>query len=183
MKEYTSRPEFWSRWRQKRWFRWTVDILFFTGIFALVMTFQTWDHVDRGEPSPAFALSTLDGQTVDSESLRGKPTVLFFWAPWCGVCEADAHNIADLQEALGDEINVISVALAYETVESVEEFVEENGVIGPVLMGNRGTSRDFEIDSFPTIYILDEKGHVANSIVGYTTELGLRFRLARLGIF
>lgn len=183
MSEESKEPGKWARLRSKRWFRWTTDILFFALILGGAMAYQTWHHVDRGEAAPLFALQTLDGTPMSSDDLMGKPSVLFFWAPWCGVCEADAHNIADLREAVGDEVHIVSVALSYESVDSVESFVEDNGVTGPVLMGNRGTSRDFRIDSFPTVYILDEEGRVTNSIVGYTTEFGLRARLAMLGIF
>ncbi len=183
MEEDNSKQKAWRRWRDKRWFRWLTDILFFVLIFGAVMAYQTWDHVDRGASAPIFDLTTLDGESMSSDDLLGKPSVLFFWAPWCGVCRADAHNIEDLRDAVGDEVHIISVALSYEDVQSVENFVEEHGVTGPVLMGNRGTSREFRIDSFPTIYILDEEGRVASSIVGYTTELGLRLRLARMGIF
>jgi len=182
MTEPKSRPEFWWRWRQKRWFRWTVDILFFVGLFSAIMLFQTWHHLDGGEQAPAFELVTLDGDRLNTEQLRGKPTIVFFWAPWCGVCEADAHNISALDQAVGDEANIVSVALSYESLDSVREFVDDHGVTGPVLLGERATARDYRIDSFPTIYILDREGRVASSIVGYTTELGLRARLALQGV-
>lgn len=183
MTETKSRPEFWWRWRQKRWFRWTVDILVVVLIFAVISTFQTWRHLSSGEPVPEFALTTLDGERFTSDMLEGKPSVLFFWAPWCGVCKADAHNIADVREALGDQVTIVSIALSYSEVSEVQEFVDENGVTGPVLLGHRATADSFEIDSFPTVYILDSSSRVKTSLVGYTTEFGLRARLALQGVF
>ena len=32
-----------------------------------------------GEPAPSFVLQAADGETVDSETLRGRPVVLFFF--------------------------------------------------------------------------------------------------------
>jgi cytochrome oxidase Cu insertion factor (SCO1/SenC/PrrC family) len=34
------------------------------------------------KPAPAFALPSLDGNTVRLEDFRGKVVLLFFWATW-----------------------------------------------------------------------------------------------------
>ena len=183
MTDVPSRPEFWWRWRQKRWFRWFSDIAFFVVVFGAISYFQTSHHVESGVEAPLFSLTTLDGETINSADLRGKPAVLFFWAPWCSVCKADAHNISALREAVGDETNIVSIALSYESIEDVKKFVDENDVTGPVLLGHRATSDAFKVDSFPTVYILDQDGEVASSVVGYTTEIGLRARLLTHGVY
>ncbi|MEK6770357.1 MAG: redoxin family protein, partial [Pseudomonadota bacterium] len=47
-----------------------------------------------GKPLPAFALADLHkpGQTVTSESLRGKVYLLNVWASWCVACR-DEHPL------------------------------------------------------------------------------------------
>lgn len=157
--------------------RWAKEIAIFGVLLVGVFWFQTRSLVPSGEPAPTWELATLDGGSLSSESLKGRPTVLFFWAPWCGVCKADAHNIASVQEAVGDDVNIVSVALSFESIRNVRSFAEEHGVPGPVVLGDRAMAKDFRIDSFPTLYILDSDGRVASRAVGYTTEVGIRGRL------
>jgi thiol-disulfide isomerase/thioredoxin len=37
-----------------------------------------------------FTAKTLDGKDFNGQSLLGKPAVLWFWAPWCPVCQGEA---------------------------------------------------------------------------------------------
>lgn len=143
-----------------------------------VAAYQTWNHVDSGTTAPNFDLAALDTtDRVSSEGLRGKATLVYFWAPWCGVCEATSHNVSDVRDAVGDDANVISIALAYKSLDKVRDFAERNEANYPVLLGNESIRADFAVESFPTFYVLDESGNVRSSVVGYTTELGLRARL------
>jgi len=39
-----------------------------------------------GDRAPKFTLTTLDGKTVGSETIKGKVTVVNFFATWCDPC-------------------------------------------------------------------------------------------------
>src|SRR5262245_51367834 len=49
-----------------------------------------------------FTAQTIDGKQFSGASLAGKPAVLWFWAPWCPKCQAEAPTIADAARAAGD---------------------------------------------------------------------------------
>ena len=168
--------------KKKRGWVWARDIALFAAIILGVMAYQTWDHLDRGSPAPAFDLAMLDSDTrVSTASFAGKPSVIYFWAPWCGVCEANSHNLAAVREAVGDDANVVSVALAFRGVEEVREFADRNNS-RPVLLGTNAVHEAYAISAFPTLYVLDRDGRITSSVVGYTTELGIRARLWWAGI-
>jgi thiol-disulfide isomerase/thioredoxin len=40
-------------------------------------------------PVPPFELVTFEGESYSNESLKGRPALLVFWAPWCKVCQKD----------------------------------------------------------------------------------------------
>lgn len=162
----------------KKRFGWVRDLLLFVVLVGGVMAYQTWDHVSRGSAMPSFDLALLDTDaTVESSKLTGKPTVIYFWAPWCTVCEASSHNMNALHRAASGEANVLSMAVEYRDLDTVRQFVRANEVEYPVILGDASTREAFAVTSFPTIYVFDKDGHVSSSVVGYTTELGLRARL------
>lgn len=46
-----------------------------------------------------FSAETLDGQRFSGESLAGKQSVMWFWAPWCPRCEREAPTVAQVATA------------------------------------------------------------------------------------
>lgn len=71
-----------------------------------------------GRPLPDFRLTTFDGRTVTSASLRGKVVVLDFWATWCGWCK---RLTADLDRELGRRNDPRTVILGVNCRESDPE--------------------------------------------------------------
>lgn len=169
-----------SRYRALRarwWFRWGVDLLVVLCVVLGVGLYQTRGHL--AGPAPAFALVGLDGREVSLADLKGKPTLLAFWAPWCGVCRTESPNLSWVQKLVGSRARVISVASAWEQVGQVQAYVQQQGVDYPVLLDGVGLSRAFNVEAFPTVYFLDDAGNIKGSVVGYTTTLGLLARLLR----
>jgi thiol-disulfide isomerase/thioredoxin len=165
----------WHELRKRRWVRWTLDVSIFVLIVAAVGIWQTRGHVSG--PAPAFSLQTLAGQTVSLESLKGKPVLLAFWAPWCGVCKMESKNFSWVKSLAGDRVHVLSVASAWEDVSEVQGYVAQNAVDYPVLLDVEQLSTKFRVEAFPTVYFLDSQGNVKRSAVGYTTTAGLILRL------
>lgn len=53
---------------------------------------QTIGH-DKGQVFPNIRYRGTDGQPHGVHDSRGKITLLYFWASWCPVCQADMRNI------------------------------------------------------------------------------------------
>src|SRR5262245_53809768 len=65
---------------------------------------QTRGHLPGG-PAPAFSLPSLAGPVVSTASLAGKPTLVAFWAPWCGVCRAESDNLSRVAKWMSGRAN------------------------------------------------------------------------------
>lgn len=68
-----------------------------------------------------FTARTVDGKDFSGASLAGKPALLWFWAPWCPKCQAEAATIAEAARAAGD-VQFVGVA-AQDEVPAMRDFV------------------------------------------------------------
>ncbi|GAB7146407.1 protein disulfide oxidoreductase [Mycobacterium riyadhense] len=81
--------------------------------------------VPAGRTVPArlqFTAKTVDGQDFNGESLLGKPAVLWFWAPWCLTCQAEAPMVGQVA-ASHPEVTFVGVA-GLDQVPAMQEFVD-----------------------------------------------------------
>ena len=80
-----------------------------------------------GNPLPVFSSTTLDGQSVTQANFEGKPTIMWFWAPWCSVCRVEAPTLAKVADQLDGTVDVIGVA-ALGSVDEMDTFVTDTGI-------------------------------------------------------
>lgn len=117
---------------------------------------------------------TLTGNT-QMLLAEDKPTLVYIFAPWCSICRLSINNLDSLNP---NKVNVVRMAVDYQSVKELTDFVQEVGVHGEILLGNRQTMQDFKVTAFPSIYVLQPDGSVVGRSVGYTTSLGLKLRTA-----
>ena len=165
-----------------RWLRWSLELSGFVLVFLLVQQWQTRDMlpVDPQQTAPPLYGMLLDGGEMDVSSLRGRPTLVYFFAPWCKVCAFSASSLQGLRDSYEEnELGMVMVALSYDTVEAVQEFRDEHQLTIPVLLGNPNIAASWSIYGYPTYYVLDSQGHVVSRDFGVSTTPGLRYRIFR----
>lgn len=65
-----------------------------------------------GQPSPDFELKNLKGESIKLSSLRGKYTLIDFWASWCGPCRKEIPNLKKVYADYRDKgLQLIGVSL------------------------------------------------------------------------
>ncbi len=152
-------------------------ILFFC-IFFLGSWLREANMLSTGPDvsAPPFELQSLAGIPVSSDSLRGKKTLIYFFAPWCPICRISMPNLEDFHHEKGREVNVVAIALDYESHEELLAFKEEYALTFPILEGTKVTQEAYRIQGYPSYYILDENGMVTHKSMGYSTEIGMVLR-------
>jgi len=68
-----------------------------------------------------FSSTTVEGADFDGASLAGKPTVLWFWAPWCPTCRGQIPQVEQLAADFDGEVNVIGIG-ALDSAEAISDF-------------------------------------------------------------
>ncbi len=164
-----------ERYKTSRVFRWATDGVVVLVLLGVVGLWQSRNLVHGA--APQFALPGLDGKEFTLQSYSGKPVLIAFWAPWCGVCRENSDNVARVMRWMGDRANVISVATRFENDNEVKAYVAKNQVPYRVLLDHGQIADEYAVHSFPTFYFLDEQGKVKHTAVGYTTTVGMLWRL------
>jgi hypothetical protein len=129
------------------------------------------------------AVDTLDGVRFDPAATQDRAVILWFWAPWCTICRAEAPDVAtvaaDLQQS-GSPVLVLGVP-GRGQVPEMEDFVADTGTGAMThLVDADGTLwRDFGVITQPAFALLGTDGEV-EVVNGALGEDGLRNAAAEL---
>jgi peroxiredoxin len=106
-----------------------------------------------------FTATTVDGKPFDAKTLAGKPTVLWFWAPWCPTCKGQAAATAEVASDYQGKANVVGVA-GLDKSAAMRAFVSDTGTGSfPHLSDEKGEVwKRFEITQQSVYVILDQTG-------------------------
>ena len=126
-----------------------------------------------GHPAPAFALTSVAGDTVDLAALRGQPVVLNFWATWCPPCRAELPELEAASQRLAGEVAIVGVNQA-ESPEQVRAFAERLGLTFTIPLDEHGqVSRTYGVRSLPTTFFIDRTGVIRHIQSGALNEATL----------
>ncbi len=111
-----------------------------------------------------FTGTTLDGRAFDARTLAGRPVVLWFWAPWCPTCAAEAPDVLAVQEQRGDQVSVVGVA-GLDEAKNMQPFVDrtKTGTLTHLSDPTGQIWRRFKVSQQSTYVLLDDQGEVAFS--------------------
>jgi peroxiredoxin len=161
-----------------RWGRRVAEVLLFVVIVGGIYAWRTRDLLpaDDRVAAPAFELTDLQGRPWSLDALEGKPAVLYFFAPWCGVCAASSPQLRWFDRWMGEEVQIVLVGLDWSSPAELAEYASRHELQLPVLAAGPQTAADYRIRGYPTYYVLDAEGRVAGRDFGYTTAPGLWLR-------
>jgi thiol-disulfide isomerase/thioredoxin len=165
----------WKTLRANFWASLGVDVALIITVFLLVNMWQTKDLPDD-DHTPGLNLAWLDDMKAETIMVPGEVGVVYFFAPWCFYCKKSIDNLDQLV-ASGKLNWARVVALDYENLDEVREFIRETGVNLPVLLGVPQTSHDWQIRGFPTYFVINGEGQIVSRSVGYSTKLGIQTRV------
>ena len=123
------------------------------------------------QPAPDFTVYDAEGNEITLSALMdGKPTVLNFWASWCGPCRSEMPHIQEAYERLGGEVSFVMINMTdgqRETRESAEEYMAESGWTFPIYFdSDYDAAMTYGAYSLPQTYFIDAEGRLIAAVRG-----------------
>jgi thiol-disulfide isomerase/thioredoxin len=122
------------------------------------------------------------GGEFRSNELTGNVVVVAFWATWCPPCRKEIPELADIHQKYSERgVTVLGVSLDDDADPELVEKARKLGVNYPLARGYKSIPEIFgDVQSIPTIVVLDRKGHVAMRHVGYLSGAKLENEIQKL---
>ena len=175
------------RWTVKRILKEGLEIVIIMAVVVGLMTlYQRADQqgeggsLPTGTRAPDFSLvDMVTDETISYDDLVGSPTIVNFWATWCGPCRSELPGLARLHEHSKGRYQLITIT--DEPPGIVTAFLEHRRLSLPVLYDPGGrVARSFGVESIPMTVLLDDDGLVVHDFVGPAYPDILLERMERL---
>jgi thiol-disulfide isomerase/thioredoxin len=144
---------------------------------------ETSDNNGSSGPAPRFHAKTLDGQTFDNQSLKGKVVLIQFWATWCGFCRRDQPAVDKVTKEFAPQgLTVLAVNVGEPRL-VVEGYLENNPRACHIVLSKESNLQQaFKADGFPKYVVIDREGRIAANQQGAGGIIALRDLLSNAGL-
>jgi peroxiredoxin len=165
-----------------------LEALVWIGLFAFIGR-RIWPQIaaafgvaSANAAVPAFQLTTLDGTTVSSASLRGQVVLVNFWATWCPPCRVEMPGFQRIYEAKRAQgFTILGIATDAAGSRPVFDFLRERRITYPIAMATGSVVRDFGGGTLlPTSFLIDRQGRIRNEVRGIFAPIALKQAVDRL---
>ena len=119
-----------------------------------------------GRPAIDFELKDLKGHGVPLAKLKGKVTLINFWATWCPACKSALPTVEKFAKAnQGKGLEVL--AISDEPKSTLTSFFSTSNPTFKVLQDLEGkVSEEYVVPALPTFILIGKDGNVIDAVVG-----------------
>jgi peroxiredoxin len=119
-----------------------------------------------GARAPDFTASTLDGETITLDELRGQPVILNFWATWCGYCRYQMPFLQAASEEKEHEMEFVGINIR-ENIDKVRKVIDDDGIDYTIALdGDGAIANSYNVRPIPATFFLDEQGIILTIKIG-----------------
>jgi peroxiredoxin len=125
----------------------------------------------------------LDGSKHTTQAMKGKVTLVNFWATSCTTCVAEMPQVvATYNQFKAQGFDTVAVAMSYDPPSYVVNFAQTRALPFKVAIDNTGAvARAWgEVKLTPTTYIVNKRGDIVKRYVGAPDFAALHQLIAQL---
>ncbi|REG87862.1 TlpA disulfide reductase family protein [Winogradskyella sediminis] len=156
----------------------------------LLTVYQKKSRVEIGKIAPNFKGTTPNGTTVSLNEVKGKVTIIDFWAAWCGPCRRENPNVVKIYNTYhNDGLEIIGVSLDGARGQKNPKQAWIDAIAKDNLTWTQVSSLQYfkdpiaelyNINAIPATFILDAEGKiVAKNLRGYALEAKVKELLSQ----
>lgn len=121
------------------------------------------------QAAPVSTFVLLDGSKKTSDDLKGRVTLVNFWATSCVTCVAEMPQLVATHDKYKDRgFDTLAVAMSYDPPSYVVNFTETRKLPFQVAIDNTGAVAKSwgDVQLTPTTYVVNKKGEIVKRYVG-----------------
>lgn len=132
----------------------------------------------RSEAAPDFRLETTAGETITLSSLKGKVSILAFFATWCSPCRREIAEFNRLLEEYKEE-ELMIVGICLDDIDSTK--VKALGIRYPVANQTPEILSSYgPVGAIPLTFVIDKQGFIYKKYIGCQSAAVFREDIKRL---
>jgi len=136
-----------------------------------------------GRPAPALPRERIAGAPATLSSLLadagGRPSLVIFWASWCGPCAKEAPALERFAQGAGRG-RMVGVDWS-DALSGARAFVRRYSWTFPVLRDGEGlVGNSYRMTVLPTTFVLDGSGRIRATLRGPQSVSSLESALAKI---
>jgi peroxiredoxin len=119
--------------------------------------------------APDFSFTSLQGEYISLDDLKGKVVLLDFWGTWCPPCVESVPELRNLHKRYSKDATFVLIGISSDRDDEVwKDFTDKNRMIWPQYRdGNRKIQNAFNIRAYPTYIVIDHEGIVRYQSTGF----------------
>jgi thiol-disulfide isomerase/thioredoxin len=161
----------------------TTLLLVAIGALAAMPNLPAYSTFDARSQSPAAVNLSVDGHGIASADLRGRVTVLAFYASWCSACFQELPHVDKVYQQFRNDSRVAFYAVdtgwGDETPELGENSLQRRHIVLPMAFDSGATAQALKVDALPSLVLLDSAGKVRFVHEGFDVSENLESGLTR----
>jgi peroxiredoxin len=121
------------------------------------------------DPAPQSTFVLLDGSKTTTADLKGKVTLVNFWATTCVTCVKEMPALIATHNKFKDRgYETVAVAMSYDQPSWVVSYAQSRQLPFKVALDNTGQiAKDWgDVQLTPTTYLVDRQGNIVKRFVG-----------------
>ncbi len=135
--------------------------------------YKSPELLSKGTVAPNWSLISLEDKQVQLSDLKGQIVLLDFFYKSCYPCMQALPDLQALHETYHSKgLKVIGVnPFDNKEEDEIDTFLQKRGVTYTVVLDAKQVAKEYHISGYPTIYLIDKKGKVLYTHIGYGKDM------------